>query len=575
MVGRYNNHVVFKQIRNVVEIYHHLPRYREIFLTFFKYGFVDLMKFVHLQKLLEIADRQLNPKNEELHRKPLAERFRMALEELGPTFVKFGQILSSRRDLIDESFYNELRKLQDSVPPFPGADAVKIVERELGRPLSEVFKTFDEKPIAAASIAQVHRATLMDGSEVAVKIQRPDIKKVIEVDVAILLDVAQFLETRIEEFAVLNPVGVAQEFSRTIERELDFSHEARNMERFAKQFKTNHWIRVPRLYREFSTDSVLTMEFLSGYRMDEPEQLRAHGIDPVQLAERISRLIFQQVFRHGFFHGDPHPGNATILSPGVLVLYDYGMMGMMSVPFRENIANMVVGLVEKDARIVSRSLLGMSEEGYVEEPRLLESDVEAFAQQHLDCPLKDLKLGFILNRLLELLISHKLRMKADFYLGVKALSQVEASGRVLDPNLNFVRFGEPYAMQVIEGKFDVKQIFKNLYTSVVETSDFLKDFPQEARELYERIRGGRFRIPLEHRFDPKGFEPLRSTLNHISNRLAEAILAAAILVCSSILILAYHTNLWHFLPVVGITGLIIGGSIALRLIIAIWRSGGM
>jgi ubiquinone biosynthesis protein len=566
---------VFRQIRNVVEIYHHLPRYREIFLTFFKYGFVDLLKFIHLQKLLEIADRQLNPKNEQLHRKPLAERFRMALEELGPTFVKFGQILSSRRDLIDETFYNELRKLQDSVPPFPGADAVKIVERELGRPLGEVFKTFDENAIAAASIAQVHRATLLDGRDVAVKIRRPDIQGVIDIDVAILLDVAQFLEAHVEEFAALNPVGVAQEFARTIERELDFTYEARNMERFAKQFKGNQWIRAPQLYREFSTDSVLTMEYLSGCRMDEPEQLRAHGIDPVQLAERISRLVFQQVFKHGFFHGDPHPGNATILSPGVLVLYDYGMMGMLSGPFRENIASMVVGLVEKDSRMVSRALLGMSEEGFVEEPRLLESDVEVFAQQYLDCPLKDLKLGYILNRLLELLINHKLRMKAAFYLGVKALTQVEASGQLLDPNLNFIRFGEPYAVRVIEGKFDVKQILKNFYTSAVETSDFLKDFPQEMRDLYERVRSGRFRIPLEHRFDPKGFEPLRSTLNHIANRMAEAVLAAAILVCSSILILAYHTNLWHFLPVVGIAGLIIGGSIAFRLIIAIWRSGGM
>ncbi|MBI5687050.1 MAG: AarF/ABC1/UbiB kinase family protein [Verrucomicrobia bacterium] len=567
--------MVFDQIKSVVEIYHHLPRYREIFLTFFKYGFVDLMKFVHLQKLLEIADRQLYPKNEELHRKPMAERFRLALEELGPTFVKFGQILSSRRDLINEAFYSELRKLQDAVPPFPGAEAVKIVERELGRPLGGVFKSFDEKAIAAASIAQVHRATLLDGAEVAVKIRRPDIAKVIEVDVAILMDVARFLDTHVEELAALNPVGVAQEFARVIERELDFTNEARNMERFAKQFRNNRWIRVPRVYRECSTGAVLVMEYLSGFRMDDPEQLRAQGIDPVLLSERISRLIFQQVFKHGFFHGDPHPGNATILPPGVLVLYDYGMMGVLSVPFRENIASMIVGLVEKDSRVVSRALLGMSEEGFVDEPRLLEGDVEVFAQQYLDCPLRDLKLGFVLNRLLDLLISHKLRMKADFYLGVKALTQVEASGRVLDPDLNFVRFGEPYAMQVIEGRFDVKQILKNIYSAVGETADFLRTFPLEARDLYERVRSGRYRIPLEHRFDPKGFEPLRSTLNHITNRLAEAVLSAAIMVCSSILILADHSSMWNFLPMLGLTGLVIGGSIAFRLVVAIWRSGGM
>jgi ubiquinone biosynthesis protein len=186
-----------------------------------------------------------------------------------------------------------------------------------------------------------------------------------------------------------------------------------------------------------------------------------------------------------------------------------------------------------------------------------------------------LKLGFVLNRLLELLISHKLRMKADFYLGVKALTQVEASGRVLDPDLNFVRFGEPYAMQVIESRLDIKHILKDIYVAIGETADFLRGFPMEARDLYERVRSGRYRIPLEHRFDPKGFEPLRSTLNHITNRLAEAVLAAAILVCSSILILADHSSLWNFLPMLGLVGLVIGGGIAFRLIIAIWRSGGM
>jgi ubiquinone biosynthesis protein len=217
----------------------------------------------------------------------------------------------------------------------------------------------------------------------------------------------------------------------------------------------------------------------------------------------------------------------------------------------------------------------MSEEGYVDEPRLLEADVEAFAQQYLDCPLKDLKLGFVLNRLLDRLINHKLRMKADFYLGVKALTQAEASGRDLDPNLNFVQFGEPYATQVIEGKLDVRQILKNLYVSFGESVDFLRDFPREARELYERVRSGRYHIPIQHCFDPKGFEPLRSTLNHISNRLAEAILSAAILICSSVLILADPTPLWHPLPLIGIIGLVIGGTMALRLAIAIWRSGGM
>ena len=535
---------------------------------------MDLVKFVHLQKLLEIADSKLISKNTEFHRNPTAVRFRMALEELGPTFVKFGQMLSSRRDVINEAFDVELRKLQNAVKPFPGADAIKILERELGQPLGAVFQTFDEKPIAAASIAQVHRARLLDGSEVAVKIRRPDIVKVIAIDITILTDVARFLETHVADIAVLNPVSIAQEFARIIEREMDFVNEARNMERFARQFEDDPWIRVPHVYREFSTESVLTMEYLAGYRVDDPENLRAHGIDPVALAARISRLIFQQVFQHGFFHGDPHPGNVAILSPGVLVLYDYGMMGMMSVPFRENIAKMIIGLVNKDTRMVSRALLGMSQDGYVANPRLLENDMEAFAQHYLDCPLKDLKVGFVLNRLLDLLIKHNLRMRTDFYLGIKALTQVEASSRLLDPDLNFVQIGEPYATKFVKRKFEFPHMLKKLYEFANDSVDFLQEFPMEMRDLLERIRSGQFRIPVEHRFDPKGFEPLRSTLNQITNRLVEGVLAAAILVCSSILILADHSNLRSFLPTLGLIGLVIGGGIAVHILITIWRSGG-
>lgn len=567
--------MVLKQIQAAVEVYHHLPRYREIFHVLFKYGFSDVLKLVHLQKQLKIEDRQLPDRQIALHEQPLAVRFRLALEELGPTFIKFGQILSSRRDLINESFYNELRKLQDQVPPFPGKEAKKIVEKELCSSADKLFRKFDEDAVAGASIAQVHQATLHDGTVVAVKIQRPDITKVIEIDLAILLDVAKFLDKHVEEIAVLNPVGVVHEFAKTISAELDFVNEAQNMDRFAAQFRGNRTVRVPKVYMDLTTERVLIMEFVKGYPVDQPEELRTHHIDPATLAKRMSRLVFQQIFDFGFFHGDPHPGNMTILPSGVTCLYDYGMMGTLSPTFREDIATMIMGLVEKDPRLVARSLLGMSEAGFVEDPRKLEIDVEAFANQYLDRPLKDLKLGFIFNRLLDLLMNHKLRMKADFYLGIKALTQVEAIGMRLYPELNFIRFGEPYATRVIEKKYEFAAIWQNFRKSLAVSADWLRDFPTDAREIYERIKSGHYKIPLEHRIDPQGFEPLRTTLNHIAHLLADAIITSSILICSSILILADLSPKWHHLPVLGVIGLILGGIMAFRLAISIWRHGGL
>jgi len=559
--------MVLKQIKAAVEVYHHLPRYHEIFHVFFKYGFGSMLNMSHLQQILEIKDSHLPAEQKEVHGKPAAMRFRMALEELGPTFVKLGQILSTRGDLVSEEYMRELHRLQDHVKPFPGAEAREVVEAELGCKINEIFKEFDLKPAASASMAQVHHGILKSDRSVAVKVQRPDIVETIAIDLAIMMDVAKFLDKHVEEIAVLNPVGVVKEFSKTLWQEQDFNHEARNMERFAKQFVGSRIVHVPAIYKDLSTERVLTMEFVTGRRIDEPANLRKHGLDPVKLSENISRLIFQQMFIFGFFHADPHPGNMCVLPDGVVCLYDYGMMGTLNPTFRENIAEMVVGLAQKDHRLVTRSLLSMSEQGYAEDSKKLEGDVEAFAGQYLDVPLKDLKLGFVLNRLLDVLRDHKLRMLADFYLGIKALSQVESLGALLNPDLNFVQFGRPYATEVIEGKFEPKRVWKDLQHTFAEYWDILRDLPVDLHDFYQKIKTGRYSLPIEHRIHPEGFEPLRNTLNHIANRLSHTFVLSAFLICSSIFFLANQ-------KVLGIIGLVFTVIMGLQLLFSIWRRGG-
>jgi len=567
--------LILNTIRSAVDFYTQLPRYQEIVRILFKYGFADVLRLVALQRILKIEDAQLPARKSEILSKPLPVRFRLALEELGPTFIKFGQVLSSRRDLITDEYYEQLVRLQDEVPPFPSKEAEKIIERELGHPLDEVFSSFTADPIGGASIAQVHEGVLLSGESVAVKVQRPDIEKKISLDLSILHDFASFLDKHVPEIAVLNPVGIVEEFSETLMKELDFLNEAINAERFKAQFEGNTEIRIPAIYRDYTTSKVLVMDFIRGLPINKVDVLRENDIDPIELSEQVTDLIYEQIFIHGFFHADPHPGNMTVLQDGAIGLYDFGMMGSFTPEFRESIAMMLVGLAEKDHQQTMRAILDMSDEGFVDDPRKMLQDVESFSDQHLNQPLRDIRLGYVLNRLLDLLRDNHLRMKSSFYLGIKALAQVENLGQLLNPDLNFIKLGEPYAMRLIRGKYEPLRVFKIVQKLYNELVDFLGDFPHDFRTFYNSFKAGKLNIPLEHKIDPKGFEPLRKTLDSIANRLANAILTASVLICSSILILSQVPPKLGGVSVIGVIGLIFGAFMCIRLVISIWRHGGL
>jgi ubiquinone biosynthesis protein len=572
---------VITEIRSAVGFATQLPRYNEIVTILFKYGFADVLKLVAWQQITGGDKGVLETHASGLLSKPPQERLRLALEELGPTFIKFGQILSSRRDLVDDIYYDELCKLQDNVPTFPGSLAKEIFAREIGKTVSEAFLEFDEKPLAGASIAQVHRAVNLDGVMVAVKVQRPDIRPVIEQDLSILVDLAKFLEAHVPDFASLNPVAVVKEFAETLLKELDFTHEAGNAERFADQFRGNPAIKVPKLFRELSGERILTMEFIAGQSVTKTEALRSHGIDPIVLSESISGLIYEQVFTYGFFHGDPHPGNMAIIPSkdvpcgGVLGLYDYGMMGAFSPSFRSNLAQLIAGLGEKDNRQVMLALIDMSEDGNVEDFDRMLRDVEDFSDKYLNKPLSEINLSLVLNNLLELLRVHRLRMKGSFYLGIKALSQVEAVGRSLNPGLNFIELGRPYAEKLIAGKYMPEHLLELLKKLGTASVDFLEVFPSDFRVLWNRMKRGEVTIPLQHRIDAQGIEPLRVTLDSIANRLANAIVAASILICSALLIHSgIPPKIWH-IPLIGLIGLCWGGYMCLRIALSTWKHGGL
>jgi ubiquinone biosynthesis protein len=566
---------VIAHLHSALEFSAQLPRYSEIMRVLFKYGFADVLRLVFLQRVMGIEGGELATHDTGLLSKPPEERLRLALEELGPTFIKFGQIVSSRRDLVNGEYSAELCKLQDSVPTFPGHEAKKIFAEEIGLSVSAAFREFDEKPLAGASIAQVHRATTKEGAVVAVKVQRPDIQPLIERDLSILLHLAGLVEKHVPDLAAMNPVAVVKEFSETLIKELDFANEADNTERFGLQFESSAAVKVPAILREFSSKKILTMEFITGYPVNQPEVLRKHDIDPVALSESISNLIFEQVLVHGFFHADPHPGNLTVLKDGVMGVYDFGMMGEFALGFRSSVAHLIAGLAEQDNRQVMTALIDMSEAGSAVDTVKMLRDVEELSSKHLNKPLAQINLSLVFNSLLELLRNQHLRMKGSFYLGIKALSQVEAIGRELNPDLNFVQIGKPYAIKLIADRYRPQRLLQILQKLSGASVDFLEELPGDFRIVWNRLRRGQLNIPLQHKIDPKGFEPLRSTLDNISNRLANAILTASVLICSSILILSgIPPKIWD-VPVLGAVGLGWGVWMGIRHAMSTRRHGGL
>jgi len=564
---------MFAEIKSAVGFAHLLPRYREIVRVLWKHGFGQILKLVILQKVIGMEDKLLA--EEAMHEKSMAVRVRLALEELGPTFIKFGQVLSSRRDLISDELYIELCKLQDHVPPFDGAVAKGIVEEELGHPIKTLFASFTVKPLAGASIGQVHKARLHDGTKVAVKVQRPDIRKVIDLDLAILHDLASFAEKNVADLSGINPVGIVEEFSATMLLELDFTHEADNACRYRKQFEGNPGIKIPVIYDELSTARVMTMEFISGLSVVDPVALRKHDIDPEALAERLTDLIFEQVLDFGFFHGDPHPGNLCVLPGGVVGVIDFGMMGSFTPSFRNSVAQLLAGLARKDHPQVMNAILEVSKERYTEDSSKMLTEVEAFSDLHLSGSLEDINLGEVLNKLLELLRHNRLRLNGAFYLGIKAFTQVEAIGRVLYPGINFIERGEPFARPLIENKYKfphLSEVFGRLFTGSL---DFLEQFPTDFRNLYQRFKAGKLTIPIEHKINAEGFEPLRKTMHSIANLIATAVLTASVLICSSILVLAGMPPVFWGVSLFGFLGLLWGTIMGLRLAIHVWKHEGL
>ena len=561
-----------RKIGVIGRTYRNLNRYSQILGILFKYGFGDLVETLKIDQYLEIGLQMISrKKRDRVEKSTRAERIRMAFEELGPTYIKLGQILSTRPDLVTPDLISELAKLQDEVPPFPFNDARKIIENELGQPLEESFSAFEEKPLASASIGQVHRAELLDGDNVAVKVQRPGIKKTIEVDLEIMLHLATLAEKHVEELSFHRPVKIVEEFAKTLERELDYNIEASSMERVARQFLDTPHVIIPAVFRETSSARVLTTEFIQGIKISNEELLDAGGYDKKLITKRGADICLSQVFDHGFFHADPHPGNIFVLPDNVICLLDFGMVGNIDRNTRESFVELVDSIVRRDESMAAHQILKLT--SWEEEPdnRAFEKDVADFMGRHLYKPLKEINLGKLLQELLELAALHRLRIYPDIFLMLKALTTVEGIGRKLDPDFDMVAQSAPFVARVKLNRFSPKRIESDLVKLISQSYQFIHEFPKDLLEITRLIRYQK----LSFKHDLEGMDRMLSTHDQISNRISFSIVIAALIIGSALIVISKTPPLFYGISIIGIIGFLAAAILGIWLLVAILKKGSL
>lgn len=552
----------------IKKAFRRVSRYTEILTVLARHGFADLVRHVDADVYRRLRGAGTGRMGRRARRTlSRAQRLRRVLEELGPTFIKIGQLLSHRPDLVTPEIGAELEKLRSDVPALPPGEAAGVIADELGRPPNEIFAEFNDTPVASASIAQVHRATLHDGTAVAVKVQRPGIRKVIENDLAILRDLARLADRHVPALAPFRPVEAVREFERVLKDELDFLNEADNIETFGKNFSDDLTVSVPKVYREVSGHRVLVMDFVEGIPVGDREALETSGADFTVLSRRGAQAVLKQIFEHRFFHADPHGANLLVLPGNRIAFLDFGMMGSILPSQRGFLADLMSGLVSTDARRTVRAVLSWSGYRDPDEVRKLVMDTEIIIERYLSRPLGRLDVGEMISAFFAMIRRYRIEIPANFYFLGKALATIEDIARLLDPGFDFVRAVTPYARDILRKEFDPSRFGKQFVGAIGDTARLIRDLPGEAYDLVSLLKAGKLRLE----FDVRGLEPLNATLKSVVTRLSAAVLLAAMIVGSSMLVQSGIPPLFFGIPVIGLAGFVFSGFVGLYLLIDLWR----
>lgn len=505
-------------------IVQHLERYRVIAETFARHGLGVLLGASGIERFIPFH-RSIARYAHRSENYSTAQHVRLALEELGPTFVKLGQLLSTRSDLLPPAYLTELAKLQDSLTPVPEAVIREVLETELGGPVEKIFDRFDLTPLASASIGQAHAATLHDGTEVVVKVRRPGAVEQVEVDLEILKNLAAQAERRWEDAAAYDLPGLAEEFARTLRAELDYLAEGRNAERFAENFAHDPGVHIPRVYWETSTTRVLTLERLSGLKVSDLDALDAAGIDRPAVAAHATRVVAQMIFDDGFFHADPHPGNLFIEPDGRIGLIDFGMVGVVDTELRERLGLLLVALARKDPHRIAAALAKLSTSTTPVNLRELSEDLRPVIELYDGLPLAEISAGKMIRELLSVLRRRQLRLPREFSLVLKMVIMTEGMGVALDPDFHLEEVLSPYAQRLVANRYSLAALKRHLSDAGVDAFEIATQLPIQLRRLQSLLDEGGPEVHLR----TADLEPLVDRLDVISKRVVFGVVTAAAL----------------------------------------------
>lgn len=555
-------------IWRVDKSYRHLKRYRQIITVFFKYGFADIIDRMNLDAYLKlrriIGKRSPDPKKS----LTVSARLRMAFEELGPTFIKLGQIISTRSFIFPEEMITELSRLQDEAKPVPFAQIETLLQKELPDTVGQMI-LLDPGPIASASIAQVYRATLPGGQSVVVKIQRPGIESIIKTDMDILHDLAVMAERHIPESKQFNPVTMVYELNRALRQELDFVNEARNIDIFRHNFENFPGVHVPRVYWDYTSARVVTMEFIDGIKISEREKLLQAGIDLKKLVQTGANFILKQIFEDGFFHADPHPGNLLVTRDQILAPVDFGIMGRLDEWLMNEMAEISLATIRKDVNMILRSLINLGVLAETVDTNSLRQDIYELLLRYYGIPLKNISMKSAFSEILDIFSRHRLQAPANFLLLARTLGSYEDIGRKLDPDFNIIEEIKPYIQKLIFRRLDPKKFAYETSRTLFDLFQLIRILPYEMELLVRRIRKGNLAIEFRH----KGLEQLEREIDRASNRIAFGLIVAAIILASSWIMQMGVGPRVFGLPLLGFLGFLVSGIAALWFILAILRGG--
>ena len=548
---------------SALRAYRRIKRYRQVTFTLAKYGFGDISERVGLGSLRS----RLKGTAHTVTVTP--QRIRMALVDLGPTFVKFGQLLSTRPDIVPERYIQELEKLQDEVLPFDFAEVRKTFEDELGALPEDLFQEFSEPVLASGSIAQVHKARLPSGEWVAVKVRRPGIRRLIETDLAILFDFAALVERHIPEWRWLQPVNLVDQFARTIRRELDFQAEGQAIERFRRHFEGDPTRFIPRVHWSVTSERILTTDLVVGVKVTDIKELEARGFDKREVARNGARSILKEVFQFRLFHADPHPGNFFVIEGNAIAAVDYGIVGRIDEETAEQLALLLSAFVQRDSDGVLRVFrsLGLLRDEI--DVALLKFDIEEFIDRYYGLSLARLNAERVISDLLQLVRRHRIILPINLALLGRMLAVASGVGRTLDPGFNIVDEATPFLKSFLASRADPRRLAGRALKTWGSYQRMIGALPGDIEEIVSQVKKGQLTVSLHH----EGLTRFILEMDRSSNRLAFAVVVAALVIGSSLMInLGRGPALFGF-SLLGLIGYLVAGLLGLWLVIAIIKSG--